>query len=267
MAEKMEEKLNKVSDKDAEEIVDTVNRESGDIHYSYKPTVIFCGEAQCGKSTLINCLKGYEFEEVEEEEGKVILKIKGKIENKDNSLEFTESNSKEKEQIAAMGTGLESKTVYPFRFSDNSLPFDLLDTRGYYDRSLKRNDNIAYSVMVDAYIRRNNKDILVFLCKYEKFKDLTFLDARDFVNGLSSRNIKLFFVINQYTNKSYKKMMELNSLEGDEFNKRMDEELKKDFMKLYNIQSEITMERINSYPEGKRLIELCNKFLKNLQKS
>lgn len=62
-----------------------------------------------------------------------------------------------------MGNRNYSETMYPGRITSEILSYDILDRRGYFDDSLKANGVISSALLVDAYLHKTDKVILVIL--------------------------------------------------------------------------------------------------------
>lgn len=253
------EKLKNLCEEDMKDIIKNVCNELESITFSENCSVVIIGETQVGKSTLINALLGFEFKTIKDEKTKKYIHV------------ITEESEKKMARMnikpLEMGNEMSSETMYPGRYSDKLLSYDILDTRGYRDSKLEANGVIASSILVDAYLHNTDSVQLVYVNKYSNYCDLNIYDMMPFVNSLSSKNIKMFFVANRYKPATEDEWEEYRSYSDEQFDMEMDNKLREDFTAIYEEQIKEILKAICSTPRGSKLnvkIEELNDLTRSL---
>lgn len=252
------EKLKNLCEEDMRDIITRACNESESITFSENCSVVIIGETQVGKSTLINALLGFEFKTVKDQKTKKYIHV------------ITEESKKKMERMnvkpLAMGNEMSSETLYPGRYSDKLLSYDILDTRGYRDSKLETNGVIASSLLVDAYLHNTDRVQLVYVNQFCNYCDLNIYSMMPFINSLSSKNIKMFFVANRYR-PTEDEWGEFKSYSDEQFNIEMDNKLREGFSNIYKEQYDEILKKISSTPRGGKLnvkVEELNSLTKSL---
>lgn len=289
--EKSEKNKSSFSFKDLKRITDIVNHQAIRIEKSSKPTVIIIGPTQSGKSTSIDALLGIPLKY--DDHHHIIVdnfseEMKGKVEKENDFVEgkvSKEKYSKEEEEIkemeelvdyerksslkkkafkelAVIGGNNKSETEYPKRFSNKTLDFDLIDTRGLLESGMKGREVIASSLILDRYMSTTDSITILVLNSYDNFKKQYFYKLKEAVNGLfNSLDMSVIFVSTKY---SYgKEKILTDKLGAEKASIHMNELFMNELEKTCNEEEMSVKKKLLNIENGYNLIERMDKLFDN----
>ncbi|HCU07176.1 MAG TPA: hypothetical protein DIC42_06345 [Holosporales bacterium] len=153
-----------------------------------KPTddvILFLGNTQVGKSTLINTLLGCTY-------------VKKKEKNKPSYLELAEGSIIE---FTKRGKTVKSETLYPEVHTNSEIPYLLCDTQGFSDQERSKEEPIVASVLLEMIVNSAKSVRIVLPFSEDQLTNDAARSIRDFCGAidklLKRRTAPILFLYNK----------------------------------------------------------------------